>query len=131
MDFIQSKEYQSLSKYPQLILKTALEVVSKFLVLLNNVAYYGDNPELDEALLAVYNIMKSYFNYLLSEKELDMSKDQLNDLTSHFERENKLQGLPDFSNIETSLSAWDWKIAYNIDESVEMWILEVLNPQMN
>ncbi len=96
--------------------------ISKFLVLLENTSEYSYNPEVDGALLAVYNIVKAYFNYLVTKKKLEMSREQLQDLLEYFEKENELYFLPRFNNVQTGLKKWSWQTAYEIDLTIDKWI---------
>jgi hypothetical protein len=96
--------------------------ISKFLVLLENTSEYSYNPEVDGALLAVYNIVKAYFNYLVTENKLEMSREQLQDLLEYFEKENELYFLPRFNNVQTGLKKWSWQTAYEIDLTIDKWI---------
>lgn len=136
MEFTQSSEYKVLYNYPQSTLKMTIEVIddfellqswdedsiSKFLVLLENTSEYSYNPEVDGALLAVYNIVKAYFNYLVTENKLEMSREQLQDLLEYFEKENELYFLPRFNNVQTGLKKWSWQTAYEIDLTIDKWI---------
>ncbi|WP_278552002.1 hypothetical protein [Companilactobacillus farciminis] len=136
MEFTQSSEYKVLYNYPQSTLKMTIEVIddfellqswdedsiSKFLVLLENTSEYSYNPEVDGALLAVYNIVKAYFNYLVTKKKLEMSREQLQDLLEYFEKENELYFLPRFNNVQTGLKKWSWQTAYEIDLTIDKWI---------
>lgn len=136
MEFTQSSEYKVLYDYPQSILKTTIEVINdfelfqqwdddsipKFLRLLEGTATYSDNPEADGALLTVYNIVKAYFNYLITENKLDMSRETLQGLQESFEKRNELYVAPKFSSIQTGPKTWNWQAAYEIDQTVDKWI---------
>lgn len=136
LEFTQSSEYKVLYNYPQSTLKMTIEVIedfellhtwnedniSKFLRLLGSTSKYSDNPEADGALSAVYNIVKAYFNYLVTENRLNMSREQLQDLLEYFEKENELYFLPRFNNMQTGLKKWSWQTAYEIDQNIDKWI---------
>ncbi|WP_334333467.1 hypothetical protein [Companilactobacillus sp. HBUAS59544] len=136
MKFTQSSECKVLYNYPESILKGTVEVlghfelfqqwnednISQFLVILRNASEFGDNPEADGALLTVYNAVKAYFNYLVTENELNMSREDLQYLLENFEEDNGLYVFPKFSSLEEESKEWSWQVAYEIDQTIDKWI---------
>lgn len=82
-------------------------------------ATYSDNSEAAGALLTVYNIVKAYFNYLITENELNMSRETLQGLQESFERSNELYIAPKFSSMQTGQKPWNWQATHQIDQELK------------
>lgn len=149
-EFVQSPEFVSISSYPiELIRKIVFQLDTLMkqnqsadtrdwdgkivLAILNSIVEQDDDsPEIDNAILTFYDVLRTFFRFLAINGALGMSESQLNNFLDQFEYEKDLESIrqsitPEEVYYIPGLPQWRQYTSNDINRYTAIWVRKYSN----